>query len=64
MAQTQDHNLTIEIEEAVSKKTNKPYRALVIKLDDLQLDRVFIKDTEIPFFMEVAGNYRLELISK
>ena len=57
------NQISFEIGSGTAKNGN-PYKSLVIKIDDMQVDRVFIKDTEVPYYSNLEGTYQLEAISK
>lgn len=51
----QTQKINVEIIKALSTKSQKPYYYLLVTLDNKELGRLFIKETELPYYEKLLG---------
>lgn len=47
--------INVDIIKALSTKTQKPYYYLLVTIDSKELGRLFIKETELPYYSNLLG---------
>lgn len=49
--------LLLQIVSANAKETGRPYQYVSIKIEDVELPRIYIKDTEKSYYASLIGEY-------
>lgn len=60
MANTETNLFEVKVKDGVSSKTGNAYVYVVLLLNDVELTRIFIKPTELEFYQNLEGKYKLE----
>lgn len=60
MANTDTNLFEVKVKDGVSSKTGNAYVYVVLLLNDVELTRIFIKPTELEFYQNLEGKYKLE----